>query len=396
MKTKMNKTGIMGITLKMTLLLNIFLLGLSCEDKPVYWEPKNQDLVITDYVLAHDDDFSEFSKVLNYTGIDNLLRVRGPFTLLLPTDEGMKEYYADLNVTDYTQIEMDVLTTMVKNHIFTHEITTASIGLGTLPYANANGDNVASDLPDIEIVLNKTATIIHRDIDVSNGYIQEIDKVLKPVTKNVIEVLDSYEGYSIFIEGLARTGLEDTLKIIEFPFGNATARAWFTILAVPDTLFNRFGIYTIDDLINKYSDSGDLTDRENGFYKYMLYHCLSEANYFSDFAPRDVYYLISYDNYLNIRVEKDFKINKTDSSYTGFYFDLSNIPAKNGAIHTINSLLPYIESDPEPVLFQTTDFFDIKQGPYYHNFYESFYDGQNTFKELKWDGEYLMYYIKPG
>jgi hypothetical protein len=126
----------------------------------------------------------------------------------------------------------------------------------------------------------------------------------------------------------------------------------------------------------------------------MEFHCLSGSHYFTDFKPNAIYYLISNDNYINIQVDQNYKINPTNDGYTGFYFEQSNIPAKNGAIHTVNTLLPNEEAQPAIIEFQTTDYFDLHQGPFYGNYYQRFYDGQNTFKDIKWDGEYLMYYFK--
>jgi uncharacterized surface protein with fasciclin (FAS1) repeats len=399
MKSAINISNGFSSALRGLVLLALVLLVTGCPNDIIPWEPDSDSMVITEYVynLAEEEgDFGEFSKAMEITGIENLLRVRGPFTLMLPTDEAMQEYYTELNVSSIEEIDEGVLETFVYNHMFQGEISIGSIGLGTLLYKNALGDFVASDLPGIEILLNKEAIIIKRDIRVSNGYVHHIDNVIHPVVDNIYDVVANDGGYEIFTAGLDASGLADTLKIIEFPFGTTTARSRYTLLAVPDTLYNRVGINSVDDLITEYDKDGNLTDHKNGFFQYMEYHCLSGTHYFSDFTPDDIYYLVTDENYLNIKVEDDWKINKTDSSYTGFYYDQSNIPAKNGAIHTINTTLPVAETALSTVRFEVTHFFDMQQGPYYLNYYERFYDGENTFQDLKWGGEYLMYYLKPG
>lgn len=379
------------------LIIILSLLALRCQDDVNEWKPKTSELVITDYVYSEPGLFSEFGGILEYTGLENLLRIRGPFTLLLPTNTAMQEYYVRMNVSSYEELDRKTLEDLVYNHTFQGEITAGSIGLGTLPYENGLGDFVASDLPGSDILLNKKATIIKRDILTANGIVQHIDYVLEPITQSIFDVLSKYSGYSIFLSGLERAGLSDTLKILSFPYGNTTARTRFTLLAVPDTLYNREGIYSIDDLIAKYTTGGDLTDINNGFYQYMEYHCLSGTYYFSDFTTGeqgDIYYLISNNNYINIKVEEDYKINKEDSTYTGFYFDLSNIPAKNGTVHTVNTQLPNEETELVEIIHQTTDYFDVHQGDYYIDHYQRFYDGQNTFEFIKWDAEFLQYYYK--
>ena len=379
---------------KYALIVIFAFLGIRCQDDVIEWEPSSDQMVITDYVYSETELFSEFGELLKLTGIENLLRVRGPFTLFLPVNSAMEAYYESKGVSSFSEIPTDELEDLVYNHILQGEVTAGSIGLGTLAYQNGLNDFIASDFDGTDILLNKKAKIINRDIRAANGIVQHIDAVLEPVTDGVYDVLSTYDGYSIFLQGLERAGLLDTLNVISFPYGNTTARTRYTLLAVPDTLYNRMGIYSLNDLIGAYSDSEDLTDPNNGFYRYMEYHCISGTHYFSDFAPDDIYYLISYENYINIVVEEDYKINKTDSGYTGFYYELSNIPAKNGAIHTVNTLLENTETGLSEITFQTTDYFDLQQGPYYQNYYQRFYDGQNTFEYIKWDAEYLMYYMK--
>jgi hypothetical protein len=86
--------------------------------------------------------------------------------------------------------------------------------------------------------------------------------------------------------------------------------------------------------------------------------------------------------------------SSTDSSYTGFIIEHSNIPSRNGALHTINDLL--VVEDPEPVeiIFDICEQFELMQGDYYRKYYMKFYDGENTFKNVKWEGDYLQYYFK--
>lgn len=370
----------------------------ACEVEVKEWETELNQLVITEYVINNSEEFSEFEGVLEITGVGNILRVRGPFTLMLPTNDAMQAYYKSKGVSGYEQIDVEELETFALNHIFKGEISTGAIGQGTLPFVNGIGDFVASDLPGIEIELNKVAIITKRDILVSNGYIHHIDHVLEPIIDDVFTTLQNDGGYSIFTNGLQKTGLQDTLTIIDFPYGTTTARNRYTILAVPDSLYSREGINSVDDLIAKYSDSDDLTNPENGFFRYMEYHCLTGTHYFSDFVPGDkgdIYYLISYNNFLNIKVAKEYRINDDGETYTGFYDEQSNIPAKNGTIHTINSQLPEVESEPVEVIVQTTDFFDLQQGSYYLDHYQRFYDGENTFEYIKWDAESMLYYLKP-
>jgi hypothetical protein len=272
--------------------------------------------------------------------------------------------------------------------------------LGSIRVPNALGDYISTEFAnETEILINKYAKVIKRDIETSNGFIHIIDHVLDPFTESVYELVLNNPSYSIFAKGLEKTGLSDTLTITSIPFGQKQARTRFTLLAIPDTMFNRFGINSVEDLINKYTPYPDsITFLENGFYRYMEYHCLAGSNFMSDITTK-LYPILSTDNNVLMRVDRqDYKINYNpiDSSYTGFILASSNMPAKNGVVHTITGLLPVITPPPTSITFETTDFFDLQQGEYYGKHYMKWSDGQNTFEKIKWEGEYLQYYYKRG
>jgi uncharacterized surface protein with fasciclin (FAS1) repeats len=381
------------------LLLSVIALFTGCKEEPEYWEPKPEDMVITDFIANNPDKYSEFGLMLENTGVSSLLSIRGPFTLFLPTNEAMDEYCKKKNVSSVSDFDTITQRNLIYNHIIPAEITSGDIGHGSIREENALGDKLATEFREtdvIDIVLNKESIITDRDIHTANGYVHEIDKVIDLLDKDVYEKISSIEGYSIFSEGLELTGLNDTLQIVEFPFGQNMARAFYTILAVPDTMYNRFGIYSVDDLINRYTDDpAGVTELENGFYRYMEYHCLGGSYFFSDFETQ-LYPILSYDNNLSVTIESDYMINFNSETeeYTGFIADLSNYPAKNGAIHTVNDLLEVTSPEPKVIVFEPTTYIDIREGDYYGKYYMKWYDGQNTFEKIKWEGDYLQYYFK--
>ncbi|MBN1927449.1 MAG: fasciclin domain-containing protein [Prolixibacteraceae bacterium] len=389
-----NSSRIFG---KLFLLLSILALFSTCKEEPEYWEKKPEDMVITDYIISKPEKYSEFAKMLENTGIGSLLSIRGPFTLFLPTNEALDKYCESKSVNSVSDLDSIFQRNLIYNHLIPAEISTGDIGQGSIRIENALGDKIASDFLNwSDIILNKESKITDRDIYTANGYVHEIDKVIEPLTQSVYDVVSSLPGYSIFSEGLELTNLSDTLDVIEFPFGQKIARAHFTLLAVPDTLYNRYGINSVNDLINVYTDDpAGITDLENGFYRYMEYHCLSGAYYFSDFETQ-LYPILSSDNNLSVTIDKDFMINfnSLTEEYTGFFFELSNFPAKNGAVHTVNKLLEVTTPEPKVITFEPTSYIDIREGDYYGKYYMKWYDGQNTFEKIKWEGDYLQYYFK--
>ncbi len=375
------------------ILLALFLF--SCNEDPVLWDVKSTDQVISQYV-GSKEEFSEFATLLEYTGLSSLLSVRGPFTLFLPSNQAMTAYYTSKGIKTGTDLSKEAADALVRNHVVPAQVASGDVGLGALRVPNALGDYLVTEFSGADIVLNKNSTIIKRNVQAANGVIHHIDKVIEPVSKSVYDVLKANPAFSLFAQGLERTNIKDTLQIIEFPYGKKVARTRYTILAVPDTTFNRYGITNIDQLIAYFTDEpGKITDMNNGFYRYMEYHCLAQTYYLNTLETR-VFPILSYDNNVSVTVDNDYKLNldKKTNKYTGFLVEESNYPAKNGTIHTIKDLLPVYDPAPTTITWETTDHFDMKQGDYYGKYYMRWFDGQNTFKNIKWDGDYLLYYYK--
>jgi len=367
----------------------------SCKEDPVLWKVDSAQMVIADYV-ANTEGFSEFSGMLESSGLNSLLRVRGPFTLFLPSDSVMNIYYAEQGVSSYLDFSDEFIEDLARNHLVTSRMGTADFGLGAIRDLNGLNDYLVTEFDGAEIMVNKNSMIIKRDIDAANGVIHYVDRVIEPVTASVYEVISNDPSYSLFAAGLDRTGLKDTLNVIEFPYGQKSARTRFTVLAVADTTFNRYGINTVDELIAYFTDDpGGINEIENPFYRYMEYHCMGGTYYFNDLETQ-VYPILSFDNNISVRVDTDYKLNLDTETgkYTGFIESASNIPAKNGTVHTLNDLLPVFQPAPTTIVFETTDYFDLKQGDYYGKYYMRWFDGQNTFEYIKWEGNYLLYYFK--
>jgi hypothetical protein len=121
------------------------------------------------------------------------------------------------------------------------------------------------------------------------------------------------------------------------------------------------------------------------------------GTYYLNDLETQVYPILSYDNNISVTVDlEDYKLNLDleTKTYTGFNIPMSNIPAKNGTVHTISDLLPVFQPEPTIITHETTDYFDLQQGDYFGKYYMRWFDGQNTFEYIKWEGNYMLYYFK--
>lgn len=382
--------------IKIAILLFSSLIFSQCKEEPQVWQKNSQELLAGDYIASNPDEFSEFEKLMKVTGMEALLNVRGPFTVFVPKNKAMLAYYEQKKVKSLDEFSDEFKQELIRTHVIGFEIPADEIGLGSLSQPNANGDYLSSEFEGSDIIISKDSRIIKRNIRTANGLIHLIDKVLDPVKEDIYTVTASNPSFKIFTKGLEMTGIKDTLQLISFPYGKTIARTRFTILAVADTIYNRYGIYDIDDLIEWCGgDPGNVTNISDPFYRYMEYHCLNGSYYLSDLNT-GLYPILSRDNNLMFTIDSDYKINYNSKTktYTGFIIPASNTPAKNGAVHAINDILPVTQPEPAVVIFQTTEFFDLMQGDYYGKYYWRFFDGQNTFSKIKWEGDYMLYYYK--
>ena len=373
----------------------VFVALRSCREEPQMWLPDSRYQTMRDYIEAHPETFSEFGKLAEATGMPSLLNTRGPYTLFLPTDEAMLDYYTQKNLGSLEDFKGSELKDLFLNHIVPVDIPTNEIGLGTLREKNALGDYLVTEFRGSEIILSKYARIIDRDIKVANGYIHVVDRTLDPVTRDIYTVASSDPSYAIFAGGLALSGLMDTLQLIGFPYGSITARTRYTLLAVADTIFQRYGINNVDDLVAWCdADPDSVTFPASPFYRFMEYHCLTGSHFLSDLNT-GLYSNLSRENNISVTIDvEDYKIILVSSTgeYTGFNIPASNTPAKNGVIHAIDDILPVSEPEPMRIVFETTDFLELTVHDFYKKGYMRWYDGRNTFENIKWVGDYLLYW----
>jgi uncharacterized surface protein with fasciclin (FAS1) repeats len=375
--------------------LFIGLLFSYCSKEPAVGTRLNQDQpTVYDYLLSNPDKYSEFAKLIELTKTVDLLKGLKNLTFLLPDNTAMQQYYKDKKVNSLADFTDDFRQSLLRNHIIPSMQKTADIYLGALQDTNALGDYLETEFGGSDILLNKTSKIISRNITVAGNLIQVIDKVLDPVTKDIYTLISEDPAYSIFTEGLQLTGLKDTLQLITYPYNAKKVRTRFTMLAVADTTYNRLGINDINDLITWCGESSaDFTSKEHPLYKYLEYHCLTGTLYLNYFMDQTKYSAISQVNSISMSVTNDYKINLDNATnkYTGFIIPSCNITAKNGVIHAVNNLLPLPAL--QEFIFETTDYFEIKQGLFYRKAQKEWIDGQNSFSKIKFVSDKLQYIV---
>src|SRR4030042_2448298 len=101
------------------------------------------------YFKANPEKFSEFTKMLDTTGVMGLLNAYGSYTCFAPTNEALFKYYAEKGRSSIYQFPMDSIRKMVFNHLINGVIITSSeFKNGRLPYVSM-GDRYFTTKPTI-------------------------------------------------------------------------------------------------------------------------------------------------------------------------------------------------------------------------------------------------------
>jgi hypothetical protein len=154
------------------------------------------------------------------------------------------------------------------------------------------------------------------------------------------------DDYSILAEAVRLSGLR--------------SRLWwdkYTILAEHDTIYHRYGIRHVDDLIDRIATPGMLlTNRNNAFYLFAAHHFLRGEFYLNDFNWGNSQYTTLATRPLTIHVGVEIKINpgvdtyeyKAPGSgntqlrdYIRPIWESCNIFTSTGPVHAISELLFY-------------------------------------------------------
>lgn len=283
----------------------------------------SNELLVGQYLSSRPDDLSEFTKILDTTGVLGLLNAYGKYTCFIPCDSAMRNYYTSKGKTSRSDFSMEELKKICYNHIVKGDtIPTGAFSVGPLSTMSMSERfvNIDFSLTDGSILVNGNCPIIEKDIRVHNGYIHLLSKTLEPSELKLGEKIAQDPKFSLFSEALGLTGYARIMNeaIVEDESYDPKNCAWgvktynikeeipqhrkfgFTVFMESDNTLANYkecplcpdGVNTIDDLKNLakyyysrdfegiYSDGvgvDDPKDPRNYLNRYIAYHCLNRT-----------------------------------------------------------------------------------------------------------------------
>lgn len=347
MKKKVFKIRNVAIWAVIVALVGVF----ACTDEK--YEPfySDDELLISSY-FGQSEEFSEIHKILEYTGLVNAFDVYGTYTFFAPNDEAFKAYYQEKGKSAHTDFTVEELVEIVKFHVLPTQYTTMDFGEGALPDTTLTGDRLSAVFSEIgrQIQINKTTTIIQKDIVLPNGVVHMVDKVMPPLNFSVGQwVKDNADKFSIMARALEETKIDETLdSLMGYTSSGNPYRKWYTLFAIPDVILAQQGINSFEDLAEHYAKGRtDYTHKYNGVYRWLAYHLLIKSYSLANFALQAQHFGTLSNQVLQVEVSVQdgvVKLNNvadTAGVYSWVELDepASNNAAKNGMVHVLISKL---------------------------------------------------------
>ena len=129
--------------------------------------------------LNETGKFLKLNETLTKSGLDENLKGKGPFTVFAPLDDAFaaisaKTYYGLLR-----EDNKDKLIYILGRHVFSKKITSSDID-GEIKFKAINSEEVTIKKVNGIVYINE-AEVVTADIEVSNGIIHFINRVLQPL-----------------------------------------------------------------------------------------------------------------------------------------------------------------------------------------------------------------------
>lgn len=332
----------------------------------------------TEYFRQHPE-YSGWYALLERAGmVETYNFSTTPMTCFIVQNDSLLAY---IHRRGYEKVE-DMPVEVARNLLQYHTIPNyarefSSFRDGKLVDSTSSGDYLACQfLTDEGIIkMNREAEILVWDIEVVNGLMHRLDRVMDPITTTLYDYLQN-PRFSIMAE-LSRVTATDTL-LRTLNRTDIPIKCQRTLFAVSDSIFALppYNIHSFADLVAKISPAGnDYADPANALNIFMRYHILDD-NYTTEALGQQLSYtaikgreIIDKDKGIvleslaeNKLVQVDYKGNEYLINGTWkFVGDNFNIQAKNGCVHEINGIMPVYEPQNVRVYAEATAAMQFQQ-----------------------------------
>jgi len=262
--------------------------------------------------LKSRPEYSEFVKMLDTTKVMGLLNAYGKYTCFAPTNEAILSFYQKRGHSSIDDFPFDSIVKVVYDHIIRDAaITSSEFTNGRLTSLSMSDRYISTkfavDVTGLPITyVDDNSPVLQKDLEVHNGVIHVISKVLQPTDLRLAEVIGKDQKFKLFYEALLATGLDKELDLIadnsyvpksdfdwtlqnnQRPKKIPLSRKYgFTALIESDSVYKVNGISSLNAM-EAYAkqvydqvypnDAGitDIKDRKNSLNRFIAYHLMNK------------------------------------------------------------------------------------------------------------------------
>ena len=129
--------------------------------------------------LNETGKFTKLNETLMKSGLSENLKGKGPFTVFAPLDDAFAAISAQTYYGLLREDNKDKLVNILGRHVFSKKITSSDID-SEIKLKAINGEEVTIKKVNGIVYINE-AEVVTADIEVSNGVIHFINRVLQPL-----------------------------------------------------------------------------------------------------------------------------------------------------------------------------------------------------------------------
>ena len=290
---------------------------------------------VADFMLNRSDKYSHMITLLKRANLFGLLATYGQYTLFLPDNEGVEKYiqeqdsiyqtskdshkvkWTGITSPYFEDISDSMANVIARNHLVEGYYNTVTFEDGALPcwnfYNRYLGISYESNPKGYFVKINNSAAIIDRDNSVENGVIHIVDKIVEETNNTLPEQIGEYKFFTLFNAALEATCFCDSLTLfiddnfipldeIILASKDTPQQKYYkyTGFIEPDEVFNKYGIYTLDDLkafAQKWygnEDKDNYRSPKNALNKFVTYHFVPRELAYNDVVFHNIRYTTKY------------------------------------------------------------------------------------------------------
>ena len=214
----------------------------ACKNDELEMVKENENISSGADFIKNNYQLSLFSAAIEKAGLYEQLNAAGPFTFLAPSDAAFNAY-GIFRASDFDKMNPDSLKMLVQGHVLSQRVLLQDIPVNGIDvrYATLAGTQVYASLASnfggnvsrpINALYYNGALVTRKDVQLTNGTLQLLNKVMKYSPGTVQDWLKSRPEYSIFVSGLKKFGLWDKLA----------TKGPYTVFAPTNAAFTTAGI----------------------------------------------------------------------------------------------------------------------------------------------------------